>query len=61
METEYSTVNDHDQTDVIVDKIQGIIETAAKKHGVESDDIENYIDTALINEGNKKWLLQQER
>ena len=42
----YSMINN--TPDPIVDKIQGIIETAAKKHGVESDDIENYIDNELI-------------
>ena len=42
----YSMINN--TPDPIVHKIQGIIETAAKKHGVESDDIENYIDNELI-------------
>ena len=34
--------------DPIVNKIEGIIETAAKKHGVKSNDIEDYFDNELI-------------
>ena len=34
--------------DPIVDKIEGIIKVAAKKHGVKVDDIENYFDNELI-------------
>jgi len=34
--------------DPLVSKIEGIIETAAKKHGVKSNDIENYFDNELI-------------
>ena len=34
--------------DPIVSKIDGIIETAAKKHGVKSNDIEDYFDNELI-------------
>ena len=36
------------QSKPVVNKIQGIIESAAKKHGVKSDDIENYFDNELI-------------
>ena len=42
----YSMINN--TPDPVVNKIQGIIETAAKKHGVKSDDIENYFDNELI-------------
>ena len=42
----YSTINN--TPDPVVNKIQGIIESAAKKHGVKSDDIENYFDNELI-------------
>ena len=34
--------------DPIVSKIDGIIKTAAKKHGVKSNDIEDYFDNELI-------------
>ena len=34
--------------DPLVSKIEGIIETTAKKHGVKSNDIENYFDNELI-------------
>lgn len=34
--------------DPIVSKIDGIIKTAAKKHNVKSDDIEDYFDNELI-------------
>ena len=34
--------------DPIVDKIEGIIKAAAKKHGVKVDDIEDYFDNELI-------------
>ena len=42
----YSMINN--TPDPVVNKIQGIIESAAKKHGVKSDDIENYFDNELI-------------
>ena len=42
----YSTIDN--TTDPIVHKIQGIIETAAKKYGVKSNDIEDYFDNELI-------------
>ena len=42
----YSMINN--TPDPVVNKIQGIIETAAKKHGVKSDDIEDYFDNELI-------------
>jgi hypothetical protein len=34
--------------DPIVNKIEGIIKVAAKKHGVKVDDIEDYFDNELI-------------
>ena len=42
----YSTIDN--TPDPIVYKIQGIIETAAKKYGVKSNDIEDYFDNELI-------------
>ena len=42
----YSTIDN--TPDPIVHKIQGIIETAAKKYGVKSNDIEDYFDNELI-------------
>ena len=36
-----------------IDKIEDIIKTAAKKHGVKVDDIENYFDNELIKKRRK--------
>ena len=35
-------------SDPIVDKIEGIIKTAAKKHGINVSSIERYIDNEII-------------
>jgi len=42
----YATIDN--TPDPLVNKIEGIIEMAAKKHGVKSNDIENYFDNELI-------------
>ena len=35
-------------SDPIINKIDGIVNTVAKKHSVKVDDIENYFDNELI-------------
>ena len=42
----YSMVNK--ASDPIVNKIEGIIKTAAKKHGISVSSIERYIDNEII-------------
>ena len=42
----YSMINK--ASDPIISKIDGIIKTASKKHGVSTYDIEDYFDNELI-------------